>query len=286
MATELLTSAWEPENFFETTLSADCTDSDTDIFLTGVPTNTEGTLIIDPESATDREIIYYSSKTATKVTCPANGRGYDNTTAVAHLSGTKVIMAPIADWFNSVKAGRVFDPGAISAEDINFGGAGSGIWWEEIGRTTLGSAGDTISIISLPARKYLKFILCYTGTGGTTLPTIRFNNDSGSNYANRQSASGGADATATSQTSFIMSGAESNISIYAEFEGINISAQEKVFTGRVVKTAVSGAGTAPLRTEDAVKWTNTSAQISRIDVINTGTGDFAIGSELIVLGHD
>lgn len=103
MATELLSSTWQAQNFFETTLSADCTDSDTDIFLTSVPDFSEGTLVIDPDSVTGREIIYYSSKTTTKVTCPANGRGYDNSTAGAHTSGTKVIMAPIADWFNSLK---------------------------------------------------------------------------------------------------------------------------------------------------------------------------------------
>ena len=159
-------------------------------------------------------------------------------------------------------------------------------WWQEIGRTTLGSAGDTISVTGIPARKYLKFILSYTSTGGTTVGTIRFNNDSGNNYANRQSANGGADATATSQSGFQMSSAEANISFYGEFEGLNVSTLEKVFVGRVTKTATSGAGTAPNRTEDAVKWVNTSAQINRIDVINGGTGDFATGAELIVLGHD
>lgn len=159
-------------------------------------------------------------------------------------------------------------------------------WWQEIARTTLGSAGDTISVTGIPARKYLKFILSYSSSGGTTLPTIRFNNDSTATYANRQSASGGADATAVSQTGFIMSGAESNISFYGEFEGLNSQSLEKVFVGRVTKTAVSGAGTAPLRTEDVVKWANTSAQINRIDVINSGGGDFASGAELIVLGQN
>lgn len=159
-------------------------------------------------------------------------------------------------------------------------------FWQEIGRTTLGSAGDTISVTSIPARRYLKLIIAYTGTGGTTAPSIRFNNDSSALYANRQSASGGADATATGQTSFVLSGAESNISYYAEFEGINVTAQEKLFVGHVVKTAVAGAGTAPIRTEDVVKWANTSAQINRVDVLNVGAGDFAIGSQLVILGHD
>ena len=105
MAQEQLSADWKPTNFFETTLSADATDSDTDIFLSDVPTESEGTLVINPDSTTNREIIYYNSKTSTKVVCPsaALGRGYDGTTATSHTSGTKVIMAPIADWFNSMR---------------------------------------------------------------------------------------------------------------------------------------------------------------------------------------
>lgn len=103
MATGLLSTTWAPENFLDTTLSSDITAGDTDIFLSQVPTNSEGTLVIDPDSTSNREIIYYNSKTATKVVAPANGRGYDNTTALPHNSGTRVIMAPVADWFNSLK---------------------------------------------------------------------------------------------------------------------------------------------------------------------------------------
>lgn len=103
MATELLSTDWQPENFVDTTLTSDITADALDIFLDNVPTQDEGTLVIDPDSADNREIIYYSSKTATKVVCPANGRGYDNTTNTTHTAGTRVIMAPIADWFNTLK---------------------------------------------------------------------------------------------------------------------------------------------------------------------------------------
>lgn len=105
MATQQLTSAWQTENFYRTQLSSDITASATDIFLDTVPVGSEGTLIIDPDSAAKREIIFYNSKTATKVTCPsaALGRGYDNTTATSHTAGATVIMAPISDWFNSLR---------------------------------------------------------------------------------------------------------------------------------------------------------------------------------------
>lgn len=105
MATLQLTNSFQPTNFYESALTSDVGASDTDIFLDSVPTNSEGTLVIDPDSAANREIIYYNSKSATKVTVPsvALGRGYDNTTATTHTAGTRVIMAPIADWFNSMR---------------------------------------------------------------------------------------------------------------------------------------------------------------------------------------
>lgn len=103
MASLLETSSFGYQNFYETALTSDITDSALDVFLDSVPSVSEGTLIIDPESDTNREVIYYSSKTSTKVVCPANGRGYDNSTATSHTAGTTVIMAPIADWFYSLR---------------------------------------------------------------------------------------------------------------------------------------------------------------------------------------
>jgi hypothetical protein len=92
------------QNFFSATLTADITSSATDIFLDTVPNGSEGFLVIDPDSTSAREVIYYNSKTATKVVCPsaADGRGQDDTTAGAHLQGTVVIMAPVAAYFETL----------------------------------------------------------------------------------------------------------------------------------------------------------------------------------------
>lgn len=94
------------QNFFSATLTSDITASSTDIPIDNVPNGSEGFLVIEPDSTTAHEVIYYTSKTATKVVCPsvADGRGQDDTSAAAHSSGATVIMAPIAAYFETLLA--------------------------------------------------------------------------------------------------------------------------------------------------------------------------------------
>lgn len=177
---------------------------------------------------------------------------------------------------------------AVTAAKIDWAstGANAGIWWEELGRSTLGAAGDTITLNPIAARKYLRIIVIASATGGTINARLRFNNDSGANYSERSSANGGADGTAVSQTSMGLSATASAADRIFEGDIRNIAAQEKLLMGTTVEQGTAGAANTTSRAEIANKWANTANQITRIDVINTGTGDFAIGSEVVVLGHD
>lgn len=159
-------------------------------------------------------------------------------------------------------------------------------WWEEIGRTTLGVAGNSITITTLPVKKYLKIYIYASATGGTINATMRFNNDSATNYSNRSSANGAADGTGVSSTTMGMSATASTNSRFIECYVLNISAIEKLVTGHVIETTNGGPTATAARAEIANIWANTSVQISRVDIVNTGAGNFAIGSEVIVLGHD
>lgn len=159
-------------------------------------------------------------------------------------------------------------------------------WYQELGRTTLGVAGDTISVTSLPARKYLMILFSYTATGGNISAFLRCNNDSTANYSSRYSSNGAADTTAVSQTQMIAAAGGNALAQQGVLTVVNIAAQEKIFAGENDYTGSAGAANAPARLEVIGKWANTAAQINRIDLINTDTGDFAIGSQLIVLGHD
>lgn len=158
-------------------------------------------------------------------------------------------------------------------------------WWEEIGRTTLGSAGDTITVSSLPARKYLKVLIDSRDTGGTLSIKVTFNGDTGSNYAQR-GLDNAVETTFTSQTGITLSTSTNATSskVIAEIE--NIPTIAKLWNSITVNRGPAGAGSLPANRTVYAKWENTSAQISSITVTNSGTGDYAIGSEVVVLGHD
>lgn len=159
-------------------------------------------------------------------------------------------------------------------------------WWQEIGRTTLGSAADSITVSAFPARKHLLLILTCQDTGGTINATIRFNSDSGNNYADRYSINGAADSTGTSTSAGLFHSGTGAWPFQVVAYVYNIASDEKVVDFKATGASTAGAANAPVRIEGLVKWANTSDQITTVTVINGGTGDYATGSELIVLGHD
>jgi hypothetical protein len=157
-------------------------------------------------------------------------------------------------------------------------------WWQELGRSTLSSAGDVITI-SFTAKKYLRIYYRLLNSGAI-VPVLRFNNDSGGNYVYRYSFNGAADTTATSATSFFIDGSVSyNEAGYFDVFN-NAAANEKPVYALLNAENSAGPTNIPGRGYLAGKWTNTSSQINRVDIINGGAGGFAIGSEIVVLGHD
>jgi len=205
---------------------------------------------------------------------------FNGSISAANLADDAVTAAKLAD--NAVVAANISSD-SVTATKIDWASTGTdgGIWWEELGRTTLSGAGDTISVASLPARKYLKLHAKWSNTGGTVSAQIRFNNDSGNNYAFRY-------------TSDAIDGAVTSAALIGSFGGETGSLEGYVSnTATLIKTgkgsAVSGSTSAATSNDYAeiwFKWVNTTDSINRIDLVNTGTGDFAIGSEVVVLGHN
>lgn len=180
----------------------------------------------------------------------------------------------------NIDASVALKDASVTSQKIDFTTNGK-VWWEELGRTTLSSAGKTISITGLPARKYLRLQFHLLNTG-TVVGKFRFNNDSSANYTLRYQLNG-TFGSAVSQT------AVGDISVSAGASGyvdiVNVSSSVK--TGKLIGIFDgSAAGTAPSLVELWFSWVNTSDQINRIDLVNLDTGDFTAGSELVILGHD
>lgn len=104
----MATNNLDLQNFFSTVLSSTITATDTTIYLNTLPTPSEGYLVIEPDSDTAREIIYYTSKGANYVTCPdvATGRGVGGTTATSHSSGATVQRNVVAEDLREVQNGN------------------------------------------------------------------------------------------------------------------------------------------------------------------------------------
>lgn len=107
MATRLNPTNFGYQNFYSSTLTGDITSGTLTIGLATAPTPTSGILIIEPDSTSSREVIVYTSKGASTITCPADGRGYSGTSSAPHLTGSTVIMAPVDKWFTALASGEL-----------------------------------------------------------------------------------------------------------------------------------------------------------------------------------
>lgn len=107
MATAYDPTQFDFQNFYSGTLTSDITSGSLTINLDVVPSPAQGILVIDPNSTTNRETIFYTSKGSTNITCPSDGRGWNGSTATSHLTGTTVIMADVAGYFQGLRDGTL-----------------------------------------------------------------------------------------------------------------------------------------------------------------------------------
>ncbi|CAB4183087.1 hypothetical protein UFOVP1439_57 [uncultured Caudovirales phage] len=119
------------QNFFSATLTGDITASSVDILMDTIPASSQGFLVIEPDSTTAREVIFYTSKTALKVVCTsaADGRGQDDTSASAHSTGAAVIMAPVAGMFEALQDASAQSGLVTRLDELTFDYVQSGGVW-------------------------------------------------------------------------------------------------------------------------------------------------------------
>jgi len=156
--------------------------------------------------------------------------------------------------------------------------------WKEAGRTLLGVAGDAVSVVSLPPKRYFQ-LLWYPLAVGTYDSVLTLNSDVGLNYSERRANNGGADATVVNQADILIHTNETT-PVFGTYFLDNLALQEKLLQGETVRQSVAGAGTATNRFENYGKHAQITNPIDTITMNNTNTGDYAIGSELVVLEWD
>ena len=168
--------------------------------------------------------------------------------------------------------------------------AGGGIGgWVELGRTTLGSAASTITVSSLPDKRYYMYLVDGHRTSVTVDGFVRLGNgsvDTGSNYSRRLSPTGTSDSTLINQTGisdWYPSTSDTNFLTVGYIS--NLSGNEKLIMDNKVTQNTAGASTAPNRIEQVGKWINTSNPLDTVN-FNASSNTFASGSEVVVLGWD
>lgn len=158
--------------------------------------------------------------------------------------------------------------------------------WAKNGTTTLGSAGDNVSVTGTASiHNQILFHKINDSSSGVN-PNLTFNSDSGSNYTQRNNTNGGSDSTLVNQAKLEFTNAGVTPTSFVVGYSINISAEEKLSILFDVEENTAGAGTAPNRIEHVSKWANTSSQITTVNMGNDDSGDYAVGSNLTVLGTD
>jgi len=169
-----------------------------------------------------------------------------------------------------------------SLQTAQAGGAASVGGWVELARTTNGGAASTIDVSSLADKRYYMILNSYAGSRDSFM---RFNADSGSNYAYRLQVDG-ALGSHVNQDKIEINGAASGTNARLSVGYVaNLSTKEKLLQSWTVKQQAGGAGTAPNRAESVGKHAQTSNPIDQMTIVNTGS-TFPAGAELVVLGWD
>jgi len=140
---------------------------------------------------------------------------------------------------------------------------------------------------SFGARRYLQLLTkIEKPIGKSTVNELQFNLDGGNNYAYRRSANGAVDVTVPNAD-----GLEWNFNqVDPDFQEIviyNKLDNEKLSTAHSIGRGTAGAGFAPNRLEDVLKWANTITKISRVNQVAEGIDKlFDTDTNMVVFGSE
>jgi len=156
--------------------------------------------------------------------------------------------------------------------------------WEKNGTpNTLNIAGDVLSVDDLTAAQNNEYLFHELNTGNVNL-FVTYNNDTGTNYADRVSFDGGTDAISVSRIN-TNPFAGGNIDGFTVNYLVDVNGKAKLAIVSSVDQGATGAGSAPVRTEQVHKYSEgtTFPQITSIQYTNPNAGDYAVDSNLSAL---
>ena len=161
-------------------------------------------------------------------------------------------------------------------------------FWQELASGT--ASGGSLTSGTFTAKKYLMVVTTLNASTNSAC-SYQFNDDTGANYNTRYNEDGGTDGTWKLTGALPIGRAQgSNSPSYQVSYIVNKSDQEKLTISEDVSNkAGTGSGNAPQRQETVGKWANTSAQITKINIVDSqgiSNTPWLAGSTIKVYGAD
>jgi len=158
--------------------------------------------------------------------------------------------------------------------------------WGKAGSTTLSTTASEVEA-TVSVNEFSQILNHVITAGSGNIGTrYRFNDDSGSKYAQRWSHDGGSDGTAVNQAQVFTEINDADEDRFQIGYVLSISGKEKLAINHLTETA-SGAGNAPQRSETVFKYIpSPDATITSVKVMETVAGSFGSGTNLTALGSD
>jgi len=172
----------------------------------------------------------------------------------------------------------------ISSNAVIVGSFSAGNYnWVFLASNTLTAAGNTLSV-SFRGEGYVNlFVQVHiAGVAAANILWVRLNNDSGASYAAYAADSAGAPTTYLTQTRIQMQEATSADPGFFNLYMKNVGSIGQIFFWDGARGLNSG--TAPAFYNGVGFWSNTTAWVTRIDILNSASNNFTAASSIRVFG--
>ena len=154
--------------------------------------------------------------------------------------------------------------------------------WQKVATDTATSSVSSQNL-TLEGLQFNTFMV-HKITSSLNTTNARFDNDSGTKYATRQSFNGGTDATTVNDTDIALSTGNNNEDELTVGYFCDISGEEKLMIHHTISQNTDGAGNIPKRKEIVGKFTDTTSLTSMDIIYENANADTDTNST--VLGTD